>query len=351
MQGSLQVRWGKFFSIVLYALASPALAQYSSPESVEYDAHGDRYFVSNVGSQLIRVLDQEGTVTTFVNVGASPYGLEVLNGVLYVCASGGIKGYSLVDTSLVFEIALGGSFVNGITTDGQYLYASDFGAGRLYKVDVQAATFSILVGNTNGTPNGLVWDPVGERLVVVFWGGNAAIRSFDRHSGAGQTLVTNSGLGNIDGITIDCNGDFLVASWEPDRITRFGPTFSLPGTDVGITGLNNPADIDFDQVNNKLCIPNSGSNTVMLADVSCTAGIRERRVYNTRVIPNPTSGRVHVEPAFQRAEPFMVLDAQGRLQATGTLRAGAALDLGDLPTGPYMIVFTRRVEQVRVMKE
>lgn len=336
---------------VFLSTAGFSFGQYSNPESVEYDPVGDRYFVGNTGSQLIRSRDQAGAVTTFVDVEDSPYGLEILNGVLYACVGGSIKGYALADAELVLDLDLGGTFLNGLTTDGQALYATDFGGSRIYKVDVEAASFEVLVNNTNGTPNGIVWDPIGERLVVVFWGNNAPIKVFDRVTGAAQTLVANSGLANIDGVTIDCLGNFLVASWSPDRITRFEPSFNAAGVDLGVTGLNNPADIDFDEVNDRVCIPNTGTNSVILAVVECSTGVKEERSYSTRVHPNPTRDIVRFDPPFKSLEPFMVVDGKGRLQATGTLRPGAALDLGDLPAGPYMILFTRLAEQVRVVKQ
>ncbi|MGV3637461.1 MAG: SMP-30/gluconolactonase/LRE family protein [Flavobacteriales bacterium] len=346
---SLKIR--AFLVGALLTIGASSFGQYANPESVEYDPTGDRYFVGNTGSQLIRSRDQDGTVTTFVDVEASPYGLELLNGVLYACVGGSIKGYALNDASLQLDIDLGGTFLNGLTTDGQALYATDFGSSRIFKVDVDAATFQVLVSNTNGTPNGIVWDPAGERLVVVFWGNNAPIKAFDPVSGAAQTLVANTGLGNIDGVTIDCQGNFLVASWSPDRITRYEPTFTGAGVDLGVTGLNNPADIDFDEVNDRVCIPNTGTNSVILAEVDCSTGLKEERTYATRVHPNPTRDLVRFDPPFPSAEPFMVVDGKGRLQATGTLRSGAALDLGDLPAGPYVILFTRLAEQVRVLKE
>lgn len=351
MQYSISRRWTNLLSAVLLALAIPGYAQYSGPESVEYDPVGDRYFVSNTGSQLIRARDQAGSVTTFVDVGASPYGLELLNGVLYACVGGGLKGYSTEDASLQFDLALGGTFMNGLTTDGQYLYATDFGSSRIHKVDVAGVTSAVLVNNTGGTPNGIVWDPQGERLVVVFWGNNAPIKGFDRNTGAAQTLVANTGLGNIDGITMDCTGSFLVASWNPDRITRFEPTFTAAGENLGIAGLNNPADIDFDEVNQVVCIPNSGSNSVTLAPITdCPLSVEERNAPSMRILPNPTNGQVRFDPPFEKAEPFLVLDAMGRVQATGTLRPHAGLDLGGLSDGPYVIFFPRQAKKVRVVK-
>jgi sugar lactone lactonase YvrE len=332
-------------------LSTSGIAQYNGPESVEYDPIGDRYFVSNTQNNLIRVQDQEGNVATFVNVGSAPYGLEILGGTIYACAGSRVKGYSLSDASLTFDLDLGASFLNGITTDGEFLYTTAFSGGKVYKVDPVAETVQVLVTNTNGTPNGIAWDPVGERLVVVFWGSNAPIKAYHRETGAATTLVANSGVGNIDGVTIDCLGNFLIASWSPARITRFEPTFTQPGVNAGITGLSDPADIDFDTVHNRVCIPNSGSNTVLLADVNCSNSIPESRTYTSRVLPNPTDGMVRFDPPLQRAEPFMVLDARGLLQAHGTLRANALLDMEDMPAGIYTILFTRRAEQVRVVKQ
>lgn len=344
---------GSSLVALLFCAASVnwASAQYASPESVEYDPVGDRYFVSNLSSQLIRYRDQAGTVTTLVDVGDAPYGLELLGDTLYACVGGSVKGFSTSDGTLVFDLDLNASFLNGITTDGSFLYVTDFGSSRIYKVDPVGNSYETLVSNTNGTPNGIVWDPVGERLVVVFWNANAPIKGYDRETGAAQTLVANTGLGNIDGITIDCLGNFLVASWSPDRISRFEPTFTQPAVDLGIAGLNNPADIDFDTVNDRVCIPNGPLNSVVLADVNCSTGIPEHRTYATVVIPNPTSGLVRIDPPFTTPEPFMVLDSKGALQASGTLRENALLDLATLPSGLYTILFTRHAQQVQVVKE
>ncbi len=95
--------------------------------------------------------------------------------------------------------------------------------------------FDRLVSNTVFTPNGIVYDPAQDRLVVVAWGANAAITEVDKETGVMSTLTTTA-LTNIDGITIDCNGNFLVASWTPAAITRFESTFTQPGVTVSTAG-------------------------------------------------------------------------------------------------------------------
>ena len=349
MQPTLPLRVSLMF--MGFAIIAGASAQYDGPESVEYDPVGDRYLVSNTLNGLIVQRDQGGSVTGFADVGTPTYGLELLNGVLYACSAGHVKGYATDNAELVFDLNLNGQFLNGITTDGEFLYVTAFTGAKVYKVDVDAPSFSVLVANTNGTPNGIVWDPVAERLVVVFWGSNAPIKAYDRETGAAQTLVANTGLSNIDGVTIDCLGNFLVSSWTPARITRFAPSFTEAGVNLGITGLNSPADIDFDTVNHRVCIPNGPTDEVVLAEIDCSTGLPESRTYVTRVLPNPTTGLVRFDPPFLRAEPFMVLDAKGLLQASGTLRASALLDLTGLPAGAYTILFTRHAQQIRVVKE
>ena len=336
--------------VALVATTISARAQYQGPESVEYDPVGDRYFVSTTTGASIKVRDQAGVVTNFVNVSPAPYGLEIQGDTLFACSGGSVKGYLLSTAALVFNRNLGGTFLNGITSDGQYIYATDYSAAKIFKVDVANNSHTTLVSSTGGSPNGIVWDPIGQRLVVVFWGSNAAIKAFDRNTGAATALTTTT-LTNIDGITIDCNGNFLTASWTPDRITRFEPTFTSAGVDIGITGLNNPADIDFDFVNDRVCIPNSGNNTVTLGDVDCSTGmldLQERKALYA--VPNPTDGLIRFEPPFKQAEPYLLLDARGLLIGGGTLSANAQLDVRTLEQGTYLLDFTRAGRQVRFVK-
>jgi len=338
--------------LITACLALPAMAQYNGPESVEYDPAGDRYFVSNTTGAVIKVRSQAGAVSDFVAVSPAPYGLEIMGDVLYACSGGSVKGYSLANAALVFNRNLGGTFLNGITTDGTFLYVTDFSATRIYKVDPANNSHTTLVANTQGTPNGIVYLPGNDELLVAYWGSNASVRSFDRNTGLNIGNVSTT-LTNIDGITLDCLGRVLIASWSPDRITAFdwgiiSPTF----TDLMVPGLNNPADIDFDAVNNRVCIPNSGNNTVTLHEIGCNTGIAAPADEEAlRAIPNPTSGLLRIEPRLDRDEAYILLDARGLLVGGGTIRSGAMLDIGRLTNGVYVIEFTRTGQRVRVAKE
>ncbi len=340
--------------LLSYILILSVSAQFNGPESVEYDPVGDRYFVSNTGSSAIVELDQQGNAEVFVTgLPNAPYGLEIMGDVLYACMGSGVRGYSLQTGEEVYYRNLNAQFPNGITTDRTFLYITAFQGQNIIKVDPINDSHETLVASTGGQPNGIVYDPNGERLVVAFWGSNAPIKSFDRNTGVATTLVANTGLSNIDGITIDCLGRFITASWSPDQLTAWDPAFTSPGVDLGAAGLNNPADIDFDPVNNVIAVPNTAAQTVTFHEVACTIGVDETITQKEQlmVIPNPVRDLMHIQPAFKEPQPYIILDQRGLLIGGGTLRPNGLIDLRRLSPGTYILNFTAAHMQVRLVKE
>ena len=328
------------FLISALLLAPGALhAQYNGPESVEHDPVGQRDFISNTGSSTITQRASDGTVSPFSGpLSAAPYGLELQGDTLFACMGSSVRGYSTADGSEVFNLNLGASFLNGIASDGTFLYVTDFSAKKILKVNTAQGTFSTLVANTVTTPNGIVWDEGMDRLWVANWGSNAKIKAYDRNSGLEMGSFTTA-LTNIDGITLDCHGRIIVSSWSPDRISRFENTFSEAPVDLAVPGLNNPADIDFDPVNNLICIPNSGNNTVVFAEVNdCTSEVKEPEHYGSfNIWPNPTDGLLKLDLQLDRPESFLVFNVRGMLVASGTLSPHGLLDIRELAPGTYLL--------------
>lgn len=335
-------------SALLFALAT--MAQYNGPESVEYDPVYDRYLVSNTGNNSVKQRDLLGTVTNFLSsLPDAPYGLEIQGDTLFACMGSGVRGYLLASGQEVFNVDLGASFPNGITSDGQNLYVTDFGAGVIFKVNVAAATYTTWL-ITGGQPNGIVYDAMEDRLLVVFWGANAAIKAYDRTTAQLEASL-NTGLSNIDGVAVDCLGLVYVASWTPDQVTLIDQNLAAV-TGPWITGLNNPADIDFDAVHGRLCIPNSGNNTVTISALQeCSVGIPADKEFSTlTAVPNPTSGHVRLELDLQKSEPFLVYDARMTVIASGTMTPNGVIDLSGLPAGSYIIELVQLRKKVRVVK-
>ncbi len=337
-----------FLFAMTCAAVIPVQAQYNNPESVEYDASQDRYLVSNSNGGTIVQRDQQGVVTPFASVpGGGPHGIEILGNTVYACNGGSVKGFDLASGTMVFDLNLGGTFLNGITTNDTDLFVTDFSASRIYKIDVANTTFSTLVANTAGTPNGIVYDALQDLLWVVFWGSNAAIKQVDPHTGAINTFTTTS-LSNIDGVTLDCFNNLYVASWTPDAITMF-PAGSTVGTNMGWS-VNNPADIDYDAVNHRICIPNTGTNSVSLELVAnCATALPEGEVAMTSTVhPNPAMEVLHIRSAMKDVQDYSIIDAIGSVKRKGTWREGEVIDIHELASGAYILAIGK--ERIRFQK-
>ena len=315
-----------------------ALPQYSDPESVEHDPAGDRYFVSNLGDGTIKQRDQAGIVTPFASVSPDPYGLEILGDTLYACSGGRVKGYLLADGSQVFDLNTGGGFLNGITTDGHYLYVTDFSGQKIFRVEPSTASFITWVASTGGTPNGIVYEPVSDALLVAYWGAGAIVRGYER-STASVSGNVSTGLGNIDGIAIECHGLVVISSWSPNRITRFewgvvSPQFE----DLAVPGLSQPADIDFDPTHDRICIPSGGNDQVILFDLADCAtavsgSITPAQVLSVALTDDGRALRFH--GAWRGPAAYRMMDATGRCLHQGLITAS---DAAPLPHGAGVLI-------------
>ena len=275
------------YILVLLALSSAYFAQSQTPnniEAVEYDPQGNRWFVSNGSSML--VTSDQGESWDFFGEAEASHGMEVMNGVLYAIGQNVIRAYDLQDAALIGTLAIPGvGFLNGMGNNGAgTLVVSDFSSGRLHTVnasDPTQMTSTQLTGNLGVTPNGVNIDVANNRAIVVCWGNNADILAVDLESGEVSTLLDGSGLGNLDGIDDDGNGQYYVSSWSPTRITRYNADFSASETVVtGAAGLSSPADISYAVELDTLGVANSGNDNVTFHGFGEPAtGVEERSGY------------------------------------------------------------------------
>lgn len=238
----------KLTLLVAFILTTAIYSQsLSNPESVEWDAANNRWLISNTTSHAILARSQSGTLTTFVpSTVSGPHGLEILGNVLYACCGTSIKGYDLTTGSQVFSLAItGASFLNGLTTDGDsVLYATDFSALDIIRINPTTSMFYKISTNTITTPNGIIYDGANSRCVFVNWGNNAPIKAIGINSPYPVTTITNTTLDNCDGITRDHLGYYYVSDWGSDFLSRFANDFSGGFTSMTSFPLYNPADID-----------------------------------------------------------------------------------------------------------
>ena len=240
---------------------------YNGPESVEFNPISGNYFVSNASLGSIVEWDGNGLTTFADNISAGPHGLELVGETLYACSGGSLKGYDLISGDQILNKSLGGSFLNGITHRGTDLYITDFTTKSLYKYDIEnqdSLYVPPILCTFPKTPNGVYYDVINDRLLVVCWGSNAPI--YEVNISTGEILVaTSTSLGNLDGISMDICGNIYVSAWSTNAIHMFN--IDLSSTQQVASGLNKPADIFYNQENHILAIPNSGNNTVDFLEI------------------------------------------------------------------------------------
>jgi hypothetical protein len=189
--------------------------------------------------------------------------------------------------------------LNGLTHDSNYLYATDFGTNKIYRVNIATRAWSIFVVSTGGAvgsqqPNGILYDASNNRCVIVSWGSSAPIKAMDVTTGAISTILTST-LTSCDGITQDPAGNYYISSWGGNKITRYTSTFTSPTTVV--TGLTSPAEIFYNVLTDTLGVTNTGSlNNTQYYYFGTAIGINEiaNSNFNLTVSPNPAEERTEI---------------------------------------------------------
>jgi hypothetical protein len=252
----------------------------SAPESVLYDAVGDRYLVSNVNGNptdrdnngFISVLSPSGEITAlkWIEGGKNgvrldaPKGLAVAKGTLYVADISVVRTFDARTGAPRGDIAVPGStFLGDLATgpDGK-IYLTDVGppqgefdgSGTEAVYVIKGRRAHVLAkGSDLGRPDALAWSQDG---VVVSPFGADEIYRLDAN-GKRQD-VTKLPAGGLAGI-VKLDDGFLVASWQTSSIYRgkLGGTFK-----VALAGQKSPSDIGYDTKRARLLVPHFTEGTV-----------------------------------------------------------------------------------------
>jgi len=263
------------YGILTFLIICPVSAQnlLDSPESIVFDEVHNRYLVSNYGNGDIIAIDMEGNQSYFNRDLSHVAGLYIYEDILYAASNGftydGLVLINLETGELISTIVFPyKDIINGITADSSgYLYVTDWddggaGGNKIYQVKISDLSWSICVSTIN-LPNGIEFDEENNRLVVISnYSGNNRIYSVEL-PGFNVSEIRSLGAGGCDGITRDNDGYWYFSDWPFNHVFRFSPDFSSL-SEVVVTGLDNPADIDFNLRDNVLAIPNNGSNSVSL---------------------------------------------------------------------------------------
>ena len=316
----------------------------SGPESIEFDPNDGKYFVGNNTSGNIVKLSPNGTLQSYATgIASGPHGLELVGDTLYVCDGANLKMLNRTTGATIALVSMGGTFLNGITHKGNNLYITDFSAKKIHRFDLITRQHNIFASTINSkTPNGIIYDDIDDRLVYCCWGTNAPVHAIS-FADSTVTQIGTTTLGNCDGISMNCSGDFYIASWNPNRVTKFSHTFTGPTTFM-TTGISSPADIYYNRTQDSLYVPNSGNNTVRKAgDLSCTISILDKLRDSSLPImyPNPANDEVNfVHQEMNGVKSITIYDALGK-SFVYELSAGQVvkLNISDLKSGMYIVSF------------
>jgi len=320
---------------------------YSGPESVEYDYANSRWLIANTTSHEVLARNSSGVLSVFASgLVSGPYGIEIVGDVLYCCSGASVKGYSLTTGANVFNLNVGATFLNGMTHDNSgNLYATDFSAKKIFKINIAAVTFTEIANGLVQSPNGIVFDAANNRCVFVNWGSNAPIKAINLSTNAVTTVLATS-LSNIDGISRDGAGNYYISTWGSQSVLRYDSTFANP-TSIA-TGLSNPADIFVNVTDNVLGIPNAGNNTVTFVNLVLGIHLNEESwLKHISVSPNPIiaeatfkfelkeAKKVSAEIVTNEGKIVQIINLGIKSTQNGTIN----FDVSHLNSGVYYLVF------------
>lgn len=267
-------------AILLLAAGSLHAQSLDSPESLDYDAVGARYLISNRGAGQILARSNSGVLSIFSEDPGAPAGLEIVGGVVYVADGSFVRGYRLSDAVRVVNYQISGaSFLNGMASDGgTRLWATDFSGQRLHQLDIGDignVSHTTPITATGFQPNGLWWDAAQQRLLIVSWGANARVFAWLPGQSSASLLVQTS-FSNFDGIVRDCDGAVYVSSWGASAILRTpAPLTAQSVFTTFAPGQSNPADLAYAVDLGEVAVPNAGNSTLSFLPTSC-AGVQYR---------------------------------------------------------------------------
>jgi len=200
------------------------------PESAAHDPETDAFYVSNydayntsqgAGRQFISKLTSDGKIEAIKWVAGlnNPTGLTVRNGRLYAVERAGLAEIDISSAKIVNRIALpGAGFPNDIAVaDNGDIFISDSRKNSIYRVSGGRAE-EWLNSPSIAAPNGIHFL---KGKVIVGTNGDGCLKAVDLAT-KDISILANLGVGTIDGLESDREGNLLVSHNE-GRLFRVSP--------------------------------------------------------------------------------------------------------------------------------
>ncbi len=290
------------------AAAVPGLAVCERPESAQFDAGSNAWYVSCMakpdvaGDGYIAKLNASGDAVVtekFVADLNEPKGIRIRGGKLYVSDVTELvtidvaTGRTLGKTSVVgvHPDVPSSPFLNDVAVSQATgnVYVSDNRNDTLYRFNADGGAAQLLVKSPSlEAPNGLLVDErpgITPRLLVAAMGPGLssgrtdklgavlAIALSDLDDGDGRVEVTfvSQRIGNLDGIELD-GGDLLVTDTYGGRLMRVSlssttPHFGEGDAHIVRQGFARSADLGIDPATRRALVPQLSAGTLVLVDL------------------------------------------------------------------------------------
>jgi sugar lactone lactonase YvrE len=257
-----------------------------APEAARWDPDQNVWFVANVNGNVsakdnngfISRLKPDGSIDSlkFIAGGRNkvtlnaPKGMAIVDDTLWVADLDAVRGFNRKTGALVANIKVPGAvFINDVAAGPDGLYATDTGVifaadgsakhpgpDAIYQITGRKVTTAIKFDGQPG-PNGITWDPNGERFIIAPFG-DKAISSWVPGDSAARKI--GEGPGMFDGIEAFGPDRFLVTSWVDSSLNLLteGKVTKLAG------GIAGPADIGYDRESGRVAVPQLTENKLQI---------------------------------------------------------------------------------------
>lgn len=262
-----------------------------APEAARFDPDLGVYFVSNVngnplgkdGNGYVSRLTRDGKVDSlkFIAGGRggvtldAPKGIAIQGDTLWIADIDAIRAFDKRTGKPIATVSLVGEahFLNdaAIGPDGAIYFTdtgvADDGKGgmahpgpdQVFRVEGRKATVALRFKDKPG-PNGITWDSVGSKFLIVSFQGTSI---FHWAPGDSAATVVAEGPGMMDGIEALGDGRFVVSTWtdsslfvlDDDKITKL------------VGGLPGAADIALDRERGRIAVPLLTGDRVEFVDL------------------------------------------------------------------------------------
>lgn len=260
-----------FFSGLVTAQESVLLIKkvegFSHPESVIFDEENEVFYVSNIGDQkendgfISRMgLDGEKLDIQWITNLNDPKGLLLHNERLWVTDVTDMVVMDINTAEIIVRIPVkDAKSLNDITVDDQgVIYISDLEKSSIFRRDERGEIVEWINSEALANPNGLL--AMENDMYVASWGdsknGNILRVAMDSRE---IDQVTQAGLGNLDGIQLNEEGEFYVSDWDTGtiyKINKQGVTKEI------FTSEKSSGDILFYEKENQLVLPMNHQNEI-----------------------------------------------------------------------------------------